>query len=266
MLRRSLVLVFLPLLLVAQEKIDSAANTRIRQEEADHSQVMQTLHMLTDRYGPRLAGSPNHEAAAKWAAATLTSWGLKNAALEPWDFGHPGWSNERASGFMLAPVKENLKFEVLSWTPSTKGTVTGSAIQLILPQGPEVTPTADQNAAGAGRAGGGGPGGPGGRGPQRLGPTKEELTAWMNENQAKVAGKMVLIGKAAVVPVNFNPPAMRSDDAQLKARFDPNNANANAGRGGRGGGRGPADPTRPQRIRWESWSINGCFRAALWSA
>jgi len=60
-------------------------NARIRSEEAAHSQILRTLHMLTDRYGPRLAGSPNYEAAAKWAAATLTEWGLKNAHLEPWD-------------------------------------------------------------------------------------------------------------------------------------------------------------------------------------
>jgi hypothetical protein len=80
----------------AQETADQNVNARIRSEEAEHSQIMRTLHMLTDRYGPRLAGSPNYEAAAKWAAATLTEWGLKNAHLEPWDFGHPGWLNEPA--------------------------------------------------------------------------------------------------------------------------------------------------------------------------
>jgi len=50
---------------------------------------MRTLHMLTEPLRPRLAGSPNYEAAAKWAAATLTGWGLKNARLEPWDFRPP---------------------------------------------------------------------------------------------------------------------------------------------------------------------------------
>ena len=94
-------------LLFAQETADQAVNTRIRSEEAAHSQIMRTLHMLTDRYGPRLAGSPNYEAAAKWAAATLTEWGLKNAHLEPWDFGHPGWLNERAAGYLVAPVQRH---------------------------------------------------------------------------------------------------------------------------------------------------------------
>src|SRR5665811_542838 len=83
-------------------------NARIRSEEAEHSQLMHTLHMLTDRYGPRLTGSPNYEAAANWAVKQLTEWGFQNAHLEPWDFGHPGWLNEHASGYMTSPLRDNL--------------------------------------------------------------------------------------------------------------------------------------------------------------
>ena len=135
----------LSLLLAAQSPDE--VNARIRKEEAEHSQILRSLHMLTDRYGPRLTGSPNHEAAAKWAAQQMTEWGLKNAHLEPWDFGHPGWLNERATGHLVAPVRANLKFEVLGWTPSTNGPVTGSVVQLVPPQGPlperPATETAD---------------------------------------------------------------------------------------------------------------------------
>jgi hypothetical protein len=70
-------------------------NAQIRKEAADHSQIMHTMHFLADVYGPRLTGSPNHKAAAEWAAKQLTAWGLQNAHLEAWDFGHPGWLNER---------------------------------------------------------------------------------------------------------------------------------------------------------------------------
>ena len=136
--------------LAAQEKVDQAASARFRSEELEKSQIMHTLHMLTDRYGPRVTGTPNHEAAAKWVVKELTGWGFKNAHLEPWDFGHPGWTNERASAFIVSPVQENLKFEVLAWTPSTKGTVTASTIQLIPPQGPLPTPPANTDAAAAG--------------------------------------------------------------------------------------------------------------------
>src|ERR1035441_6335504 len=82
-------------LLAAQEKVDQAVGARFRSEELEKSQIMRTLHMLTDRYGPRVTGSPNHEAAANWVVRQLTDWGLKNAHLEPWEFGHPGWSNQR---------------------------------------------------------------------------------------------------------------------------------------------------------------------------
>src|SRR5690242_4395203 len=177
--------------LLAQNSVDEKTFARIRSEEAEHSQIMPTLHMLTDRYGPRLTGSPNHEAAAKWAAKQLTEWGFQNARLEPWDFGHPGWLNERATAFIVAPVHQNMKFEVLSWTPSTKGAITGSTVQIVVPRGPEIP----QSEAAAGRGGRGGP--------QYQQPTQAELTAWMAENKAKVKGKIVLVNKAAVIPVNF---------------------------------------------------------------
>ena len=234
-------------LLMAQEKVDQATDARFRSEELEKSQIMHTLHMLTDRYGPRVTGTPNHEAAAKWVVKQLSDWGLKNAHLEPWDFGHPGWSNERASAFLVSPVQENLKFEVLSWTPSTKGTVTASAIQLVPPQGPPPpapAESADAAAGGRGRGARGGFGGRGGAAP-RLGPTKAEMEEWVKANQSKVKGKAVLIGKAAVIPVNFDLPAKRRDDEQVKAQYDPNNPNAGRGRGGfGGGGRGAADPNR----------------------
>jgi len=186
-------------LLVAQESVDTQTIAKIRQEATERSKVMWIEHMLTDRYGPRLTGSPNYEAAAKWVVATTTEWGLKNAHLEPWDFGHPGWTNERASGYMLAPTKARLTFEVLSWTPSTKGIATGSAIQLEPPR----------NA------------------------TKEDIEGWLKANQAKVRGKIVLFGAATVVPVNFNPPqAKRLDDAAARSRFGPPSPDAQAQRGG----------------------------------
>ena len=58
-------LLFLPL--VAQSQSEQDLLERIRREEATNSQIMKTMHMLTDVYGPRLTGSPNHKAAAEWA-------------------------------------------------------------------------------------------------------------------------------------------------------------------------------------------------------
>jgi carboxypeptidase Q len=224
-------------LLAAQEKVDEPTTARLRSEEMEHSQIMHTLHMLTDRYGPRVTGTPNHEAAVQWVIDETTKWGLKNAHREAWDFGHPGWTNERASGFLVSPVKQNLKFEVLAWTPSTNGTLTASTVQLVPPQGPPVPQNAD---AAGGRGGRGGFGG----GPQFLGPTKDEMAAWVSANKGKVKGRIVLMGKQTVIPVNFEPPAKRRDEAQTAQQYDPNNPNAGRGFGFGRGGRGETDPNR----------------------
>jgi carboxypeptidase Q len=164
-------------------------NAKIREEANKNSQIMRTLHFFSDVYGPRLTGSPNHKLAADWAVKTMTGWGFDNAHLEPWNFGHPGWVNERAAGFITAPVKDNLTFEVLAWTPSTVGIARGNAFQITLPDRP----------------------------------TQEELTAYFNTIKFKVRGKIALIGKPAVVPVNINPQPKRLNDEDLKKRFDPNN-------------------------------------------
>lgn len=162
--------------------------TRIRKEAMDRSQIMKTMHMFTDLYGPRLTGSPNHKAAADWAVKQMTAWGLENAHLEPWDFKHPGWLNERLTAHLISPVKDPLVCEVLAWTPSTKGTVQASALQLVVPD--KVT--------------------------------QDQFKLFLNNYKAKVRGKIVLVGKPAVIPVNINPPAKRLTDEQVQQRFGPN--------------------------------------------
>jgi len=179
----------LPVIYAQQAQTQPNINAQIRKEAMDNSQIMRTLHFFSDVYGPRLTGSPNHKAAADWAVKQMLAWGFDNAHLEPWDFGHPGWVNERASGFIIAPVQDSLVFEVLAWTPGTNGAVKGQAFQLNLPQRP----------------------------------TQEELTAYFNTVKASITGKMILMGKPAVIPVNFNPPPKRIDDETLRKRFDPNN-------------------------------------------
>jgi carboxypeptidase Q len=48
------------------QAVDQPTYDKIKAEEMEHSQIMHTLHVLTDRYGPRLTGSPNFENAANW--------------------------------------------------------------------------------------------------------------------------------------------------------------------------------------------------------
>ena len=73
------------------ERIDADLNAKIRTEGLDHSKIMWIEHFLTDVYGPRPIGSPNHVAAANWAVKTMTSWGMKNAHLEPFTWRGVGW-------------------------------------------------------------------------------------------------------------------------------------------------------------------------------
>src|SRR5579862_764129 len=106
--RTSLLLAVLALFapLAAQQRMDADINAKIRQEENSHSQIMRTLHFLTEVYGPRLTGTPSMKAAGEWSIKTMESWGFANGHLEPWDYGHPGWVNERFTGHIVAPVKD----------------------------------------------------------------------------------------------------------------------------------------------------------------
>jgi hypothetical protein len=173
---------------------------------------MRTLHFLTDVHGPRLTGSPNYKVAAEWAAKQMTEWGLENARLEPWDFGRPGWSNERFAGFMLSPARDSLVGEVLAWTPGTNGTITGEAVRIEPPQC--ATPAA-----------GGSPFGPPAaqaattQEPAKC-PTQQEVTAYLNSVKAKIGDRIVLVGKATTVPVSLTYSEARMDEAALRRRFD----------------------------------------------
>jgi carboxypeptidase Q len=192
----------------AQDATD--INARIRKEATDNSQIMRTMHFLTDVYGPRLTGSPNLKAAGEWAIKRMTAWGFENGHLEPWDFGHPGWANERFSGFIVSPVKDTLTCEVLSWTPGTNGPVTARVQQIVLPEKP----------------------------------TQEEFSAYLVTIKEKIKGRIVLAGKSQMVPVSITPPARRQDDKQAKERYDPNNPNAGQFRGGPRGNQEAPDPTK----------------------
>src|SRR3982751_5031025 len=69
--------------LFAQTSPDNSTIDKIKNEERDHSQVMDIAFHLTDVSGPRLTASPGFMNAATWAKNTMAQWGL-NATLEPW--------------------------------------------------------------------------------------------------------------------------------------------------------------------------------------
>ncbi len=150
-------------------------------------------------YGPRVTGSPNLKAAQDWIVKETTRWGLKNAHLEPWSFGHPGWVNEKLSVHAIAPFKDSLVTEALAWTPGTNGAVTAQVMQLMPPSQP----------------------------------TKDVLTKFFDDNRAKVKGKIVMVGAPGVVPVTILTPQKRREDNDVRAQYDPvNPSQPNFGGGG----------------------------------
>jgi hypothetical protein len=171
---------------VAQERQDSDIYWKIRREATTNSQILKTVHMLTDVYGPRLTGSPNLKAAGEWALDQMKAWGLKNGHLEPWDFGHPGWTNERLSAHIVSPVKDSLVVEALAWTPGTNGPAKAAATQITLPSRP----------------------------------TKAQLAEHLEKLKGVVQGKIVLVGAHQTVGVAFQPVPLRREDRDVKAQFD----------------------------------------------
>src|SRR4030095_4296225 len=133
--------------------------------------MMRPLPLLPDVYGPRLTGSPNLRAAQDGVVAETSKWGLKNAHLEPWSFGHPGWLNEKLSVHVVSPVKDALVVEALAWTPGTNGPVTAQTVQIQLPERP----------------------------------TKDMLTKFFDATRDKVKGKIVMVGAPQVVRVTILP-------------------------------------------------------------
>jgi carboxypeptidase Q len=168
-----------------RDRVDGDVLWRIRREAVDKSQVMRTVQVLADLYGPRLTGSPNLRRAQDWIVQQATTWGLKNAHLEEWDFGHPGWQNERTSVHLVSPVKDTLVVEALAWTPSTPGTITAAPVVVEPP----------------------------------LRPTQADLDKFFDEWKGKLKGRAVMMGQPNKVDVAFEVPAKRRDDGEMRSRF-----------------------------------------------
>lgn len=190
------------------EAIDQDVIWKIRREATERSQIMRTLHVLTDVYGPRLTGSPNLRKSQDWLVQRAAAAGLANAHLEEWDFGHPGWANEKTAVHLVSPVKDSLVVEALAWTPGTNGTVTASTII--------VTP------------------------PER--PTQADADRFFNHLRGNLKGRAVLVGQPATLDVTIDPPAKRRDDNEARAQFSPNPPPSPFGAPAAAAPAAPADP------------------------
>jgi hypothetical protein len=169
------------------EKIDAEINAKIRAEANKNSSIMRTIHYLTDIYSPRMTGTPSLKAAQIWVKNELEKMGLQNEHFETWDFGFPGWQNEKLSVHIVAPFKDSLVAEAMAWTPSTKGVITAETFNLIALNNPTI----------------------------------EELNAYFATIKTQVRGKIVLTGKHNLNPINFQNPPKRMSDEEAQKLFTP---------------------------------------------
>jgi carboxypeptidase Q len=115
----------------ATEPVDRAAILKIRDEGLNRSQVMDTAFWLTDRYGPRLTGSPEFDEAADWAIERLRSYGVQSLRKERFTAGY-GWSLARFHATMTAPRLMPIIATPVAWTPGLSSVISAPVVRPII--------------------------------------------------------------------------------------------------------------------------------------
>jgi len=114
---------------VAGQIPDLAMTERIKEEGMQRSQALDLFHTLTDVYGARLSGSPEHTAAAEWVRERFAAWGLSDSRLEAFEFGR-GWSLQKLSIEMTSPRYMPLIGYPDAWSPGLDGVLEGQVVYL----------------------------------------------------------------------------------------------------------------------------------------
>jgi carboxypeptidase Q len=100
---------------------------RIRAEATERSQVMRYFDHLVTVIGPRLTGTTEYKQAADWSRQTLSSIGLANATLEPFEFGR-GWALDKLVVEMVEPRYMPLNGYAEAWSGSMAAEVVGTPV------------------------------------------------------------------------------------------------------------------------------------------
>lgn len=150
----------------AQERTDYNVIHLIREEASEHSQVMDQLWYLTERYGPRLTASPEFDEAAAWAMDRMKSWGLANVHAESWGPFGRSWSLKHYSVELIEPRYSLLDAVPLAWSGPTGKPVTAEPVMA------PFTATANN-----------------------LAKTEEDFEKYKREWHGKLRGKIVLLNR-----------------------------------------------------------------------
>jgi len=181
------ILAICSLLAVAQDKdkTDLSVVNRIKTEAFDHSKVMDTLSMLTDRYGPRLTGSAEVREAGEWTVGRLKDYGVRDVHMESWGPFGRSWELQEYSVEMVEPRYSHLRATPLAWTRATAGPVIAE---------PFLAPIA-----------------------RTYNPKKaqENLDKFIANNKGKLQGKIVLLSEPDPVPPAATALFKRDSDTEL---------------------------------------------------
>jgi hypothetical protein len=108
--------------------VDDAVLSAIWREGMDDSQAERIAQALMDSVGPRLTGSPGHQAGNEWAVAVYRDWGIE-ARNEPYGTWR-GWRRGITHVDLVAPRLRTLEATMLAWSPGSTGLVEGPVVLL----------------------------------------------------------------------------------------------------------------------------------------
>ena len=102
----------------------------------ENSQVYPLSQALLDPIGPRLTGSPEHNAAIDWLLGKYEEWGIsaRREQYGTW----AGWRRGISHIDLIEPRVRSLEGIMLAWSPGTSGPIEGDVVLL-----PEVSSRAE---------------------------------------------------------------------------------------------------------------------------
>ncbi len=105
---------------------DDPVIRKIWAEGMESSRTERLAQALMDSIGPRLAGTPEFDAAAQWLVDLYRSWGIpvRKEEYGTWR----GWRRGALHVDLVSPRVQTLDATLLGWSPGTRGPVEGEVV------------------------------------------------------------------------------------------------------------------------------------------
>jgi hypothetical protein len=199
---------------VFAEEVDLDIVHRIKSEAFYRSRIMDYMHLIADRNGPRVSGSPGYRRAAEAALDAFHEAGVERAEIESWGPFGRGWDWTRVAVQMKTPHMTTLVALPADFSPGTSGPVSGEVIFVPVWEHAEYAP-ADRN----------------------LVRFAEQIEAWKSQHKGQLQGKIVMLSHPLLWKLPEEPEVFRFEAEHL-AQF------------GSGAYVGPIDPVPYPELEW----------------